>query len=136
MKRLLALLLACLMVVSLFSACSSSSSSDDEDEDTETTEDEDTDDEDADTDTDDEEDSDSSSEVIDHGIMSANGEVPIVEEEMTFNIAVRQVSNVSDYDTNLFVIWLEETTNIVCDYDLLAEDSITEKTNLILASGS
>lgn len=128
MKRYLALLLACLMVISLFAACgkkeeekpADNSAAEDADADTE------------------EEAGDAegeASDVVDHGIMSANGEVPIVEETIEFDVNCRQVSNVTDMQTNGFVKWMEETTNVKINYEMTPEDSISEKTNLILASG-
>lgn len=128
MKRYLALLLACLMVISLFAACgkkeeekpADNSAAEDAGADTE------------------EEAGDAegeASDVVDHGIMSANGEVPIVEETIEFDVNCRQVSNVTDMQTNGFVKWMEETTNVKINYEMTPEDSISEKTNLILASG-
>lgn len=128
MKRYLALLLACLMVISLFAACgkkeeekpADNSAAEDAGADTE------------------EEAGDAegeASDVVDHGIMSANGEVPIVEETIEFDVNCRQVSNVTDMQNNGFVKWMEETTNVKINYEMTPEDSISEKTNLILASG-
>ena len=134
MKRLLAVLLACLMVLSLFSACGkkdeSDAASEPEDQSSAAEESEDTADADA-----EEEEASEASDVIDHGIMSANGEVPIVEEKMEFEVNCRQVSNVADMMTNNFVLWLEEQTNIHINYEMIPDDAIAEKTNLILASG-
>ena len=125
MKRYLALLLACLMVVSLFAACSKN-------EDSSTADNSATENSNASTDTDN---SEGSSDVVDHGIMSENGQVPIVSEKMDFDIMCRQVSNVPDMNTNKWVLWMEDQTNVHINWEMLPEDSIAEKTNLVLASG-
>lgn len=137
MKRYLALLLACLMVVSLFAACSSddSSSKTDNSATDSSTEDSSAEDSSAEDSEGTEEGGETTGDVVDHGIMSANGEVPIVEDKMEFDVTCRQVSNVVDMNTNSFVNWLEEQTNIHINYEMIPEDAITEKTNLILASG-
>ncbi len=134
MKRVLALLLASLMVLSLFSACSKKSEGGNESA--------------ADTEKEETSKADEGAEeeggeaapaadgdVIDHGLMTANGEFPIVNDKMEFTVNCRQVSNVPDMMTNAFVLWLEDRTNIHMNYEMTPEDSITEKTNLILASG-
>ena len=133
MKRYLALLLACLMVVSLFAACSKKNEESSEagnsaaEESKEESSKEDSEGEDSQAET--------SGDVIDHGIMTANGELPIVNEKMEFDVICRQVGNVTDMKTNGFVLWLEDQTNIHINYEMIPEDSISEKTNLILASG-
>ena len=137
MKRLLAILLACLMVLSMFSACgkkeeeeaSVPEESEQEVEQEAEGEEEGEEEEPA------GEDEEAAGDVIDHGIMSENGQVPIVEEKMEFDVNCRQVSNVPDMMTNNFVLWLEEQTNIHINYEMIPEDAIAEKTNLILASG-
>lgn len=130
MKRYLALLLACLMVISLFAACGKKEEEKPADNsaagESEATENE------------GEGEAEGEAEagdVVDHGLMSANGEVPIVEEALEFDVACRQVSNVTDMQNNGFVKWLEETTNVIIKYEMIPEDAISEKTNLILASG-
>lgn len=128
MKRYLALLLACLMVISLFAGCSSKEETTEEASTTETATEEGT--EEAGDETEEE------ATTEESGVpMSANGEVPIVEEMMEFTVNCRQVSNVMDMPTNEFVLWLEKVTNIHINYEMTPEDSISEKTNLILASG-
>ena len=117
MKRYLALLLACLMVLSLFAACGKkeeeAAGNDAAGDDAAVSED----------------------GVIDHGIMSENGVVPIVEETMEFDVTCRQVSHIPVMEENGFVKWLEEQTNIHINYEMIPEDAISEKTNLVLASG-
>jgi putative aldouronate transport system substrate-binding protein len=119
MKRYLALLLACLMVISLFAACGKKEEEKEPADNAATEENKD----------------DAAAEEEGESLMTANGEVPIVNEKMEFDVACRQVSNVTDMPTNSFVLWLEDKTNIHINYEMIPEDAISEKTNLILASG-
>lgn len=137
MKRLLALLLASLMVVSLFSACSKKADEPKEETAKEETKEETKEEETpAEEEAPAEEGGSEEAPAAESGVeMSANGEVPIVSDKMDFTVNCRQVSNVLDMPTNEFVLWLEDVTNIHINYEMTPEDSIAEKTNLILASG-
>ena len=125
MKRLLALLLACLMVISLFAACGKKEEKPIDDSVAEESKADKVEDE-------------SEAEVeTESGIqMSANGEVPIVEEKMEFDVVAPLLAWIPVLEENNYVNWLEEKTNIHINYQTIPSEALAEKTNLILASGN
>lgn len=68
-------------------------------------------------------------------IVTEAGTFPIVKEKVTLKVLVTGNSFVEDIKTNEFTKWLEEKTNVHVEWEVLPEQSASEKLNLVLASG-
>lgn len=68
-------------------------------------------------------------------IVTKAGEFPIVEEEVTLNVLVKSNSLVKDFETNEFTKWYEEKTGVKVNWEVIPEEGVQEKLNLILSSG-
>lgn len=71
----------------------------------------------------------------DPGVTPA-GEFPIVKEKMTLSVFAPMRPFVEDYATNEFTKWYEDKTNIHVQWDVVPENNLNEKRNIILASGN
>lgn len=60
---------------------------------------------------------------------------PLTPETVTFRVLMVRSDEVTDYDDNAFTRWLEEQTNIHVQWDLVPEDDVQSKLNVMLASG-
>lgn len=122
-RRILALLLAAVLVTGILSACTGSDSGQSQGATAPT-------DSTASTAADD-----SSATPTDSGV-SAPGELPIVAEKTTLNVFIQQLSyHLTDVTTNTFTQELEEMTNVHLNMTVAPQDSYKEKLNLILSSG-
>ncbi|CAM3899074.1 ABC transporter substrate-binding protein [Lederbergia lenta] len=63
------------------------------------------------------------------------GELPIVDETMTLRMFAPQYASIENMETNLYTKWLEEKTNIHIDWDLVPNDALNDRKQLMLASG-
>ncbi|MFV0401889.1 MAG: hypothetical protein ACK5LX_14905, partial [Oscillospiraceae bacterium] len=122
-RRILALLLAAVLVTGILSACTGSDSGQSQgaaapaDSTASTAAD------------------DSSATPSGSGV-SAPGELPIVAEMTTLNVFIQQLSyHLTDVTTNTFTQELEEMTNVHLNMTVAPQDSYKEKLNLILSSG-
>ena len=55
--------------------------------------------------------------------------------DITLTIAVTDHSSIEDWETNAYVKWLEEVTNVDLTFQLIPYENRTEKLSLVLASG-
>lgn len=55
--------------------------------------------------------------------------------DITLTLAVTDHASISDWDTNEFILWLEEVTNADLQFELLPYESRAEKLGLLLNSG-
>ena len=60
---------------------------------------------------------------------------PIVDGGMTLKVMVPNTTQVSDFSTNDFTIWYEDLTGIHVDWNVIPQDSLTDKVNISLSSG-
>lgn len=60
---------------------------------------------------------------------------PLTAETVTFRVLMVASDEVTDYDDNAFTKWLEEKTNVHVQWDLVPEDDVQSKLNVMLASG-
>ena len=60
---------------------------------------------------------------------------PLTTETVTFRVLMVRSDEVTDYDDNAFTRWLEEKTNVHVQWDLVPEDDVQSKLNVMLASG-
>lgn len=67
--------------------------------------------------------------------VSAPGELPIVTEPVTLTFLVTEHPGIIDWNTNEFILWLEETTGVNLEFDYVPLAERTEKLNLVLATG-
>ncbi|MBP3587993.1 MAG: hypothetical protein J6J51_03065 [Clostridia bacterium] len=65
------------------------------------------------------------------------GTLPLVTEEATITIGVRQSPNTEDYETNDYTKWIEEQTGVNLDFVYFSNDKDEAKTqlNLMIAGG-
>ncbi|MFD0962021.1 ABC transporter substrate-binding protein [Paenibacillus chungangensis] len=63
------------------------------------------------------------------------GEYPIVNEKMTIKMFAPQLASIENMETNTFTKMLEEKTNIHIDWELVPENSLNDRKQLMLASG-
>ena len=65
------------------------------------------------------------------------GTLPIVAEKTTITVMTRGVPQVDSflYEDNAFTQWLEEQTNIHIEWEVVPNESATQKLNVTLASG-
>jgi putative aldouronate transport system substrate-binding protein len=68
------------------------------------------------------------------GLLTPVGSYPIVNQSVTLNIAIKSVSYIQDFNTNDFTLYLEELTGIDLNFEVIPEESATEKMNLMLTS--
>ncbi|MDI9519747.1 MAG: extracellular solute-binding protein [Bacillota bacterium] len=68
---------------------------------------------------------------------SALAELPIAENfgDVKLRVAVIGDPAIEDWETNAYVLWLEEQTNIDLSFEVIPEEGAAEKLGLILASG-
>ncbi|MFC5403459.1 ABC transporter substrate-binding protein [Cohnella soli] len=62
------------------------------------------------------------------------GTYPITKEKTTLKVMVRGNPLVEDFSTNEFTKWYEEKTNVHIEWEVVPEQSMQEKLNLVLAS--
>lgn len=62
-------------------------------------------------------------------------EEPLTPETVTFRVLMTRSDEITDYDDNGFTRWLEEKTNVHVQWDLVPEDDIQSKLNVMLSSG-
>jgi len=67
--------------------------------------------------------------------VTPRGEFPIVNDDLSLNIAMVVTANVEDIDTNYATQWLEKTSGIDLEFTQLPSDETATKINLMLASG-
>lgn len=63
------------------------------------------------------------------------GELPIVNEVVTYTIFSQQPAYITDLATNEFTKWYEEQTNVRLEWQVAAPDALDEARSLLLASG-
>jgi len=63
------------------------------------------------------------------------GTFPIVDEQVTLSAFVEQTARVEDLPTNDATLFMEEKTNVHLDMLVVPTDAVTEKKQLLLASG-
>ena len=68
-------------------------------------------------------------------IVTPAGEFPIVTEPVTLKILLAFDEEVTDFNTNAYTLWLEETTGIDLEIETVAFTDRQVKLNLVLASG-
>lgn len=66
--------------------------------------------------------------------LSEPGTYPLVQEKTTLKVMVRGNPLVENFETNDFTKWYEEKTNVHIEWEVVPEQSIQEKLNLVLAS--
>lgn len=66
--------------------------------------------------------------------LTAPGTYPLVKEKTTLKIMVRGNPLVENFETNEFTKWYEEKTNVHIEWEIVPEQSMQEKLNLVLAS--
>ena len=78
-----------------------------------------------------------SSETVSSSTIKVNdpGVYPIVDEKVTIKVVARANPMVENFETNEFTKWYEEKTNVHIEWELVPEQSMQEKLNLMLASG-
>lgn len=67
-------------------------------------------------------------------VVTPAGEFPIVKEKTTLKVLVRGNPLVENFATNEFTKWYEEKTNVHIEWEVVPEQSMQEKLNLVLAS--
>lgn len=66
--------------------------------------------------------------------LSEPGTYPLVQEKTILKVMVRGNPLVENFETNDFTKWYEEKTNVHIEWEVVPEQSIQEKLNLVLAS--
>ncbi|WP_239615680.1 ABC transporter substrate-binding protein [Cohnella mopanensis] len=69
-----------------------------------------------------------------NSLLTEPGTYPITKEKVTLKVMVRGNPLVEDFSTNEFTKWYEEKTNVHIDWEVVPEQSMQEKLNLVLAS--
>lgn len=67
-------------------------------------------------------------------MLTPPGTYPITKEKVTLKVLVRGNPLVEDFATNEFTKWYEEKTNVHIEWEVVPEQSMQEKLNLVLAS--
>ncbi|RED52721.1 ABC transporter substrate-binding protein [Cohnella phaseoli] len=67
-------------------------------------------------------------------LLTEPGTYPITKEKVTLKVMVRGNPLVEDFATNEFTKWYEEKTNVHIEWEVVPEQSMQEKLNLVLAS--
>jgi putative aldouronate transport system substrate-binding protein len=62
-------------------------------------------------------------------------EGPLTPETVTFRVLMTASDEVTDYEDNAFTRWLEEQTNVHVQWDLVPEEDMQSKLNVMLSSG-
>lgn len=70
------------------------------------------------------------------GTLTAAGQYPIVKDKITLKVFIPESPQIQDFKTNEFTKFLEEKTNIHIEFQTAPQDSLDEKTNLIMTSGN
>src|SRR5690625_1446331 len=73
--------------------------------------------------------------VQSESIVTPAGEFPIVKEKATLDVLVPSNAFVQDFKTNEFTKWYEEKTGVHVNWEVVPEEGVQEKLNLILTSG-
>ncbi len=60
---------------------------------------------------------------------------PLTPDTVTFRVLMTRSDEVTDYDDNAFTRWLEEKTNVHVQWDLVPEEDMQSKLNVMLSSG-
>ncbi len=70
--------------------------------------------------------------------LSAPGVLPIVPNvgDVTLKFMVTQHPAIIDWNTNAFILWMQEQTNVKLEFDEIPLEGRQEKVNLVLASGN
>ncbi|GIO59738.1 ABC transporter substrate-binding protein [Paenibacillus cineris] len=66
--------------------------------------------------------------------LTSPGTYPLVQEKTTLKVMVRGNPLVENFETNEFTKWYEEKTNVHIEWEVVPEQSMQEKLNLVLAS--
>ncbi|WP_105614836.1 extracellular solute-binding protein [Vallitalea okinawensis] len=114
-KRGICFVMICILIASLLAACGSNQSSQENTMDTGTT------------------------EVSNNegGSSESNEKLSFpLKEKTPLSVFVRFGTEVDDYETNDYTLWLEEQTNIDFDFITASKDDEVEKLNILLATGS
>ena len=61
------------------------------------------------------------------------GEYPLTTEDITLTILMPQDTLVEDYETNAFTKWIEDTTGVKLDFELLPANSAVTRIRLPFA---
>lgn len=72
----------------------------------------------------------------DKGLYTEKGTYPITNEKIELNFLTLNVPFIVDFETNEFVTYMEEKTNIHINWEFAPSDKKEEKLNLVLASGT
>lgn len=75
-----------------------------------------------------------SSESTADTLLTEPGTYPIIKEKVTLKVMVRGNPLVENFATNEFTKWYEEKTNVHIEWEVVPEQSMQEKLNLVLAS--
>ncbi|WP_314591146.1 ABC transporter substrate-binding protein [Paenibacillus terrigena] len=67
-------------------------------------------------------------------LLTPPGTYPITKEKVTLKVMVRGNPLVENFSTNEFTKWYEEKTNVHIEWEVVPEQSMQEKLNLVLAS--
>lgn len=78
---------------------------------------------------------DSSEIAYDENGVSPEKTFPIVKESITLKIMMPSSTSIEDMSTNDFTLWYEDLTNIKVDWNVVPQDSLTDKVNISLSSG-
>ncbi|WP_420707462.1 ABC transporter substrate-binding protein [Paenibacillus sp. 1001270B_150601_E10] len=63
------------------------------------------------------------------------GQYPIVKEQMKIKMFAPQFASIENMETNAFTKWAEEKTNIKIEWDLVPDNALNDRKQLMLASG-
>ncbi|MFD0711557.1 ABC transporter substrate-binding protein [Paenibacillus sp. GCM10027626] len=63
------------------------------------------------------------------------GQYPIVKEQLKLKMFAPQYASIENMETNLFTKWTEEKTNIKIVWDLVPDNALNDRKQLMLASG-
>lgn len=69
------------------------------------------------------------------GNLSAKGEFPVSDETVNLTVFAGKPATIEDLDTNLFTKELEDLTNVHITWQTCTEDALSEKRNILFASG-
>ena len=73
--------------------------------------------------------------AFDENGVSPEHEFPIVDGTMNLKVMVPNSTSVSDFSTNEFTLWYEDLTGVHVDWNVIPQDSLTDKVNISLSSG-
>ncbi|MCZ7540930.1 MAG: extracellular solute-binding protein [Anaerolineae bacterium] len=69
------------------------------------------------------------------GPVSGPGELPIVSQPTKLTIMIVPASNIENFETNAFTLWLEEQTGLDLQFQVVPSSDAQAKLNVTLASG-